>query len=100
MELESIMLNEIRETPIPYDFTSCEILEMKQMSKGEKRKKKTRLDYRKQTDGYHRCSRWEDGQSRLMGIKEGTGDEHWVLLYGIAESPYCTSETNITLYGN
>ena len=35
----------------------------------------------------------------MMGTKEGTCDENWVL-YGSDESLYCTPETNITLYAN
>ena len=35
-----------------------------------------------------------------MGIKEDSCyDKHWVM-YGSAESLYCTPETNITLYVN
>ena len=35
----------------------------------------------------------------MMGIKEGTCVEHWVL-YGSVESLYCTPETNVTLHVN
>ena len=35
----------------------------------------------------------------MMGIKEGTCDEPWVM-YGIVELLYCVPETNVTLYVN
>ena len=35
----------------------------------------------------------------MMGIKEGTCDEHW-MLYVSDDSPNSTLETNTTLYAN
>ena len=35
----------------------------------------------------------------MIGIKEYTYDEHWVI-YGNVELLYCTLETNITLHVN
>ena len=44
--------------------------------------------------------RWaEDGLKGVMGIKEGTCDEHWGL-YVSDESLNSTPETNIALYVN
>ena len=37
---------------------------------------------------------------QMMGIKECTCDEHWGVMYGIAESLQCTPETSVTLYVN
>ena len=42
---------------------------------------------------------WGRKMKQVMGIKEFTCDEHWVL-YGSGESVYCTPEINITLYVN
>ena len=47
-------------------------------------------------------TRGEDGEgrvTRVMGMKEGTCDEHRVMC-GCVESPSCTPETSITLYVN
>ena len=42
---------------------------------------------------------WGGWARQVMGIKEGTCDEHWVLYVG-DESLYSTLETDITLYVN
>ena len=42
------------------------------------------------------CGGWV---KQVMGIKECTCDEHWVM-FGIVESLYRVPETNITLYLN
>lgn len=63
------------------------------MSKGEKTDRQTKkqtLNYGVQTwlpRGGGGCVK------QVMGIKEGTCDEHWVM-----ESLYCTPEMNTTLY--
>lgn len=35
----------------------------------------------------------------VMGIKECIRDEYWVM-YAVAESLYCTPDTNLTVYVN
>ena len=66
------------------------------MNKGGKRKRKRQT--KKQTLNYgeetHGCQR-EEGEI-VMGIKEGTCDEHWVL-HVSDESLNSTPKTNITL---
>ena len=101
MELSSIMLSEIsqRKTNIWFHVY---VEFMKQINewkgKNESQTKKQTLNYR---DG-----NWVGGGEgggcvqQVKGIKERTCcDEHQVM-YESAESLYCTSETNITLYVN
>ena len=67
------------------------------MNIGEKTETQTKgktLNYREQT--WSPEQRWD---KQVMGIKEGTCDEHWVL-YGSVESLYRTLQTIITLYVN
>ena len=61
----------------------------------ERQIKKQTLNYKEQTDGYQREGH-ERRVKQVMGIKEGTCNEHEVMF----ESLYDTPETNITLYIN
>ena len=67
--------------------------------KKERQSEKQTLNYSEQTEGYQREGQGQEQGKQLMGMKGYTCDEHWVL-YGSAESLYCTPETNITLYVN
>ena len=84
MELEKIILSEIsqaQEDKYPMISLICGIKETSEHSgrgKEQKTKKQT-LNYIEQT-----LTRWEAGGrqvTQVMGIKEGTSDEHQVLNY-------------------
>ena len=63
--------------------------------KGEANHKQT-LNYREQTGLLE--GNWVGGTAKcVVGVKEGTCDEHWVL-YVSDEPLNSTSETNTTLY--
>ena len=69
MELESIMLSEISQRQIPYDFTHMwNLRNDKKTSKGDKKRerqtKKQTLNYRAQIDGYQRGGREGDRLNR------------------------------------
>ena len=71
------------------------------MSKGKKERDKPR-NRLLTVENEWMVTRGEVGRAQVkqvMGIKEDTCDEHWVLDI-IVESLYCTSKTNITLYVN
>ena len=65
--------------------------------KRERQTKKQTLNYRELMATRRRCL--GDWAKQMMGIKEGTCEEYWVI-YGKVESLYCKPETNITLYIN
>ena len=70
------------------------------MSKGEKRKRQTKkqtLNCKEQTDGYQRGGEWGGMSKKVIGIKEGTCDEHR-MLHGSVKLLYCTPEASIVLY--
>ena len=70
MDLEGIMLSEIRERQMLYDFTHMWNLRNKTNRKKIQTKKQT-LNYREQTDGYQRGG-GEKGVKEVMMIEEGT----------------------------
>ena len=67
--------------------------------KRERQTIKETLNGRKQTEGCWRGGGQREWVKWVMGIKEGTCGEHWVL-YVSDESLNSTCKTNITLYVN
>ena len=62
MDLESVMLSEISQRQMPYDFTYMWNLETKQNEQRKKtHKQKHRLKHKEQTGGYQSESGWRDG---------------------------------------
>ena len=69
------------------------------LGKREREKPRNRLNYREHTDGHQKGSGWGVWLKSVVRVKECIfHDEHWVIMYGSAESLHCTPETNVTLY--
>ena len=87
---------------MPYGFTH---VEFKKQNKGAKEKKREKGKPRNRLLTIDNTLVVTRGKTvwgwvkQVMGIKDGPGDEHWVVC-GSVESLYCTPEPNITLYVN